>query len=122
MPKMYENGHKNVLGIWFDLVSKIKYSTILIFKVIFYIKSKTNLSDFFFIEEYKNGRDRSFKKIFFLLSLCQKRPFKYYVSMLLAFLGQPTHVSINSIVNQQKLHFLAQPTHLSDVILEWSQS
>ena len=33
--KVYENGHKKVLGIWFDLVLKVKYSTILIFKVIF---------------------------------------------------------------------------------------
>ena len=34
-PKVYEKGLKNVLGIWFDLVLKVKYSTILIFKVIF---------------------------------------------------------------------------------------
>ena len=33
--KNYENGHKKVLGIWFDLVLKVKYSKILIFKVIF---------------------------------------------------------------------------------------
>ena len=33
--KVYENDHKNVLGIWLDLVSNVKYSTILIFKVIF---------------------------------------------------------------------------------------
>ena len=33
MPKIYENGHQNVLDIWFDLISKVKYSTILIFKV-----------------------------------------------------------------------------------------
>ena len=25
-PKVYENGHKNVLGIWFDLEWKVKYS------------------------------------------------------------------------------------------------
>ena len=34
-PKVYENGLKNVLGLWFDLVLKVKYGTILIFKVIF---------------------------------------------------------------------------------------
>ena len=33
--KGYENDHENVLGIWLDLVSNVKYSTILIFKVIF---------------------------------------------------------------------------------------
>ena len=35
-PKVYENGHKKVLGIiWFDLVLKVKYSKILIFKANF---------------------------------------------------------------------------------------
>ena len=24
-PKVYENGHKNVLGIWIDLEQKVKY-------------------------------------------------------------------------------------------------
>ena len=33
--KVYENSHKNVLGIWLDLVLKVKYSEILIFKAIF---------------------------------------------------------------------------------------
>ena len=33
--KVYENGHKKVLGIWLDLVLKVKYSEILIFKAIF---------------------------------------------------------------------------------------
>ena len=49
-------------------------------------------------------------------------PFKYYVSMFLAFLGPPTsYVGINSTVNQQNCHFLTPPTHLfADVILEWS--
>ena len=32
--KVYENDHKNVLGVWLDLVSNVKYSKILIFKVI----------------------------------------------------------------------------------------
>ena len=31
-PKVYENGHKKVLGIWLDLVLKVKYSKILIFQ------------------------------------------------------------------------------------------
>ena len=31
---VYENGHKKVLGIWLDLVLKVKYSEILIFKAI----------------------------------------------------------------------------------------
>ena len=31
--------------------------------------------------------------------------FKYYVEMFLAFLGPPTHLSINSTVNQQKCPF-----------------
>ena len=34
-PKVYENGHKNVPGIWIDLEWKVKYSTILVFKAIF---------------------------------------------------------------------------------------
>ena len=33
-PKVYENGHKKFLGIWFDLVFDAKYSEILIFKAI----------------------------------------------------------------------------------------
>ena len=32
---VYERGHKKVLGIWLDLVLKVKYSEILIFKAIF---------------------------------------------------------------------------------------
>ena len=31
-PKVYENDHKSVLGIWMDLEWKVKYSTILVFK------------------------------------------------------------------------------------------
>ena len=53
-------------------------------------------------------------------NFCYKRPFKYYISMCLAFLGPPTYVSINSNVNQQKLPF-SDPTNLfADVMLEWS--
>ena len=60
-PKVYENGHRKVLGIWLDLVLKVKYSTIIIFKVIFLCKKSAvrlgpNLYDFLFIEDYKNGR------------------------------------------------------------------
>ena len=52
-PKVYGNGLQKVLGIWFDLALKVKYSTILFFKEIFTM----NLYDFFFfIDEYKNGR------------------------------------------------------------------
>ena len=34
-PKVYErlNGHKKALGIWFNLVLMVKYSTILVLKV-----------------------------------------------------------------------------------------
>jgi len=45
-PKVYENGHRKVLGIWLDLVLKVKYSTILIFKVIFLCQP--NLCEFCF--------------------------------------------------------------------------
>ena len=56
-PKVYENGHKKLLGIWLDLVLKVKYSEILIFKAIFlYRKSAKSLNKKKFIEEYKNGR------------------------------------------------------------------
>ena len=41
--KVYENDHKNVLGIWLDLVLKVKYSEILIFKAIFYVENQPNL-------------------------------------------------------------------------------
>ena len=34
-PKVYEKGPKKVLSIWLDLVLKVKYSKILIFKAIF---------------------------------------------------------------------------------------
>ena len=43
-PKVYKNGLKKVLGIWFDLVLKglkVKYSTILIFKVSFLLQNST---------------------------------------------------------------------------------
>ena len=36
-------------------------------------------------------------------------PYKYYVSMFLAFLGPPTYVSINNTVNGQNYHFLPHP-------------
>ena len=40
-PKFYEKGHKKVLAIWFDLVLKVKYSKILIFKPIFLSQKTT---------------------------------------------------------------------------------
>ena len=43
--------------------------------------------------------------------LLSQGPFKYYVSMLLAFLDPPTFVSKNSTVNQQKLPF-SDPIYL----------
>ena len=64
-PKVYESSHKNVLDIWMDLERKIKYSTILVFKVIFYVKNQLNcnVSDFF-IEEFKNRKTTSIIDIF----------------------------------------------------------
>ena len=43
------------LGIWFDLVLKVKYSTIRIFKVFFLCQKSAESLWVFFIEEYKNG-------------------------------------------------------------------
>ena len=56
-PKVYENGHKNVLGIWIDLEGKVKYSTIL---------SEINriFLNFFYIEEYENRRTTFIINIF----------------------------------------------------------
>ena len=53
--KVYENDHKNVVGIWLDLVSNVKYSTILIFKVIFLCQKLANLSDFFSMKKINMG-------------------------------------------------------------------
>jgi hypothetical protein len=49
-------GHKNVLGIWFDFLSKVKYSTIFTFKAIFYVKNQPNLSDLFSLMIIKIGK------------------------------------------------------------------
>ena len=56
-PKVYENDHKNVLGIWIDLEGKVKYSTIL---------SEINriFLNFFYIEEYENRRTTFIINIF----------------------------------------------------------
>ena len=43
-------------------------------------------------------------------SVLEVGPFKYYVSMFLAFLGPPTNDSINGSVNQQKLPFSDPPS------------
>ena len=40
-PMFYEKGHKKVLGIWFYLLLRVKYSTIRIFKVIFLCQKTT---------------------------------------------------------------------------------
>ena len=48
-PKNYENGLSVVLEF------NVKNSTILTFKVIFYVKNRPNPSQFFFIGEYKKG-------------------------------------------------------------------
>ena len=55
-----------------------------------------------------------------LLWIQNKGPFKYYVSMFLAFLVPPTYVRINRTVNQQKMPFFYPTYLLADVILEWS--
>ena len=55
-PQVYENGHKKVLGIWLDLVLKVKYSEILIFKAIFLCQKSAESLQKKIIEEYKNGR------------------------------------------------------------------
>ena len=47
-PKVYENVHKKVLGIWFDLVLSVKYSKILIFKVIFLCQKSAESLGFLF--------------------------------------------------------------------------
>ena len=44
-PKVYENNHKSVLGIWMDLEWKVKYSTVLF---LFYVKNQPTLSEFCF--------------------------------------------------------------------------
>ena len=46
--KVYENGHKKVLGTWLGLVLKVKFSKILIFKANFLCqKSAESLRIFF---------------------------------------------------------------------------
>ena len=56
MPKVYENGHKNVLDIWVDSERKVKYSLILVFKVIFLCQKVAESFCIFFIEEYIKRR------------------------------------------------------------------
>jgi hypothetical protein len=55
-PMVYENDHMNVLDIWIDLEWKVKYSTTLLFKVMFLCQKAAEAFRFFFIEEYKNRR------------------------------------------------------------------
>ena len=55
-PKVYENGSKNVLGVYLDRFGfEVKCSTILIFKVIFLCQNPLNLSDFFSFQNMKIG-------------------------------------------------------------------
>ena len=50
--KVYENGHKNVLGIWIDLEQKVKLGTFLALKVENQkVKNQLNPPDFSLIEE-----------------------------------------------------------------------
>ena len=49
---VYENSHNKALGIWLDLVLKVKYGEILIFKALFLFQKSTDL---FKKKEYKNG-------------------------------------------------------------------
>ena len=45
---VYENSYKKVLGIWFNLVLKVQYSTIQIFKLIILCQKPANSLYFFF--------------------------------------------------------------------------
>lgn len=52
--KVYQNGHKKDLGIWLDLVLKVKYIEILIFKAIFLCpKSSESLQKKFSLKDTK---------------------------------------------------------------------
>ena len=50
-----ENSHQNIFDLSVVLELMVENSTILTFKVIFYVKNQPNPSQFFFIEEYKQG-------------------------------------------------------------------
>ena len=52
-PKVYGNVLKKVLDIWFDLVLKVKYSTILIFKVISLCQKSTESLRLFSLKNTK---------------------------------------------------------------------
>jgi hypothetical protein len=41
-PKVYENGHKNVPGIWFNSVTKVKILTFRVDYFDFYVKKLKN--------------------------------------------------------------------------------
>ena len=53
--KVYGNDHKKVLGVWLDLVLKVKYSKILIFMPFFYVNNQPNLYDFFLLKNTEMG-------------------------------------------------------------------
>ena len=62
-PKVYQNGPKTVLGIWFDLEWKFWFS-----KPFFYVKNQLNLSKFSF---------------FFLIMECKSRRTTFFIEILL---------------------------------------
>ena len=64
-PNVNENGLKKVLSIWFDLVLKVKYSTILIFKVIFLCQKSAESSRFFFSLNNSKKGDQLFLMTYF---------------------------------------------------------
>ena len=57
MSKVYEDDHKNILGIWLDLVLIVKYSKFLSF---FYLKNWPALSK----KKYENRRAAFINDIF----------------------------------------------------------
>ena len=63
-PKVYEKGHKKVLGIQINLEWKVKYGTILVSKVIFFTSKIRRRLKKFYIEVYKNKRSTFIINIF----------------------------------------------------------
>ena len=73
--RFYENDYKDVLRIWFDLVWKVKYNTILIFKVIFLCqKSARSLWILYSLENTKMGEQ------FLLLTYFDNFDCTYFIS------------------------------------------
>ena len=63
--KVYENSHRNVVGIWFNLEWKVNYSLILVFKVIFLCQKSTESFWFFWPQDFSLGH----RNLFLLLPL-----------------------------------------------------